>query len=70
MPVHDGPACPGCGLPNYSGMCPVCLGDEQAAWNEKLPYPWSYCPACGSCISPEGRCNQCEDIVEHGDVYF
>ena len=28
--VKDGPACRGCGLPNYEGFCPVCRGD----WNE------------------------------------
>jgi hypothetical protein len=25
----DGSSCPGCGLPNYRGLCPVCRGDEQ-----------------------------------------
>jgi hypothetical protein len=40
MPVLDGPSCPGCGLPNYSGLCPVCRGDEQATRDEGLPYPW------------------------------
>ena len=29
MPVKDGPCCPGCGLPNYSGLCPHCRGDED-----------------------------------------
>jgi hypothetical protein len=40
MPVRDGPSCPGCGLPNYEGMCPVCRGDERATRDEGLPYPW------------------------------
>ena len=41
MPVRDGPSCPGCGLPNYEGFCPVCRGDEDATRREGLPYPWS-----------------------------
>lgn len=42
MPVQDGPACPGCGLPNYSGLCPVCRGDEDAYEAELAPAfgPW------------------------------
>jgi hypothetical protein len=40
MPVQDGPACTSCGLPNYSGLCPVCRGDEVATREEGLPYPW------------------------------
>lgn len=31
---EDGPSCPGCGLPNFSGLCPVCRGDEEAYRNE------------------------------------
>ena len=27
--VEDGPSCRGCGLPNYSGICPHCRGDQQ-----------------------------------------
>jgi hypothetical protein len=38
--VKDGPACRGCGLPNYEGLCPVCRGDEDAARREGMPYPW------------------------------
>lgn len=30
-PVRDGLSCPGCGLENYEGLCPVCRGDEEAA---------------------------------------
>lgn len=30
MPIKDGAACPGCGLPNYSGLCPVCRADGDA----------------------------------------
>ena len=36
----DGPSCPGCGLPNYSGLCGVCRGNEQEAVDQGLPYPW------------------------------
>ncbi|WCB94464.1 hypothetical protein DSM104299_03201 [Baekduia alba] len=38
--VMDGPACRGCGLPNYQGLCPVCRGDEAEAREENMPYPW------------------------------
>lgn len=34
MPVRDGASCPGCGLPNYDGLCPVCRGDEQGYVDE------------------------------------
>lgn len=39
---QDGPSCPGCGLPNYSGLCPVCRGDEAAYVEELQPFlgPW------------------------------
>lgn len=37
VPVRDGPSCPGCGLPNYSGLCPVCRGDEAAYEAELVP---------------------------------
>jgi len=33
-------SCPGCGLPNVEGICAVCRGDERAARDEGLPYPW------------------------------
>lgn len=38
MPVRDGAACPGCGLPNYEGLCPVCRGGEEgyAAYEREL----------------------------------
>lgn len=39
---QDGPACPGCGLPNYSGFCPVCRGD-YAIYQAELQFafgPW------------------------------
>jgi hypothetical protein len=29
MPIKDGPSCPGCGLPNYEGLCPHCRGDQD-----------------------------------------
>jgi hypothetical protein len=32
--VVDGCSCPGCGLENYQGLCPVCRGDEDAALHE------------------------------------
>jgi hypothetical protein len=40
---EDGPSCPGCGLPNYSGLCPVCRGDESAYVEELQPFfgPWN-----------------------------
>ena len=37
MPVKDGPSCSGCGLPNYSGLCPHCRGDQQAYEDELVP---------------------------------
>lgn len=37
--VKDGPACPGCGLPNYEGLCPRCRGD-QVEYEEKLVPPF------------------------------
>lgn len=37
MPVKDGPACPGCGLPNYEGICPHCSGDVDAYEAELVP---------------------------------
>lgn len=42
MPVKDGPSCPGCGLPNYEGLCPVCRGDEAGYHEELEPSfgPW------------------------------
>lgn len=38
----DGQSCPGCGLSNYSGLCPVCRGDESAYVEELQPHfgPW------------------------------
>lgn len=39
---EEGPSCPGCGLPNFSGLCPVCRGDEQA-YRDELQFafgPW------------------------------
>jgi hypothetical protein len=43
MSVKDGPSCPGCGLPNYEGLCPVCRGDERAYEQELEPHfgPWA-----------------------------
>ena len=37
MPVKDGPSCPGCGLPNYEGLCPHCRGDQDAYERELVP---------------------------------
>jgi hypothetical protein len=37
MPVKDGPACPGCGLANYEGLCPHCRGDADAYEHELVP---------------------------------
>ena len=42
MPVCDGPSCPGCGLPHWSGLCPHCRGDQDE-YERKLvpPFPTS-----------------------------
>ena len=37
MSVKDGPSCPGCGLPNYEGLCPHCRGDQDAYERELVP---------------------------------
>ncbi len=37
MAVRDGPNCPGCGLPNYEGLCPWCRGDQDAYERELVP---------------------------------
>lgn len=37
MPIRDGPSCPGCGLPNYDGLCPHCRGDQDAYERELVP---------------------------------
>lgn len=34
---QDGPSCPGCGLANYSGLCPHCRGDQDAYERELVP---------------------------------
>ena len=38
MAARDGVGCPGCGLPNYEGMCPVCRGDDLAYMDELAPH--------------------------------
>lgn len=40
--IKDGAACPGCGLPNYQGLCPVCRGDYPGYVEELQPFfgPW------------------------------
>lgn len=35
--IKDGPSCPGCGLPNYEGLCPHCRGDLDAYEHELVP---------------------------------
>jgi hypothetical protein len=35
--VSAGPSCPGCGLPNYEGLCPHCRGDQDAYERELVP---------------------------------
>jgi hypothetical protein len=37
MAVLEGAACPGCGLPNYDGLCPRCRGDQDAYERELVP---------------------------------
>lgn len=42
MAPKEGPSCPGCGLPNYEGLCPVCRGD-MPAYVDELQFafgPW------------------------------
>jgi hypothetical protein len=43
MPQRDGHYCPGCGLPNYEGLCPVCRGDYPGYVEELHPFfgPWA-----------------------------
>lgn len=41
MSQKDGASCPGCGLPNYEGLCPVCRGDEQGYRDE---LQWAFGP--------------------------
>lgn len=43
--VQDGPSCPGCGLANYSGLCPHCRGDQDAYERELVPPFESSLPA-------------------------
>jgi hypothetical protein len=38
MPIRDDSSCPGCGLPNYAGLCPVCRGDYPAYEQELQPF--------------------------------
>jgi hypothetical protein len=64
--VKDGVSCPGCGLPNYEGMCPHCRGDQEAYERELVPpFPssrsceWSgheWWPAGGGLLI----CGRCE----------
>lgn len=37
----DGKSCPGCGLANYEGLCPVCRGDYPGYVNE---LEWAFGP--------------------------
>lgn len=37
MAIKDGSHCPGCGLPNYDGLCPHCRGDRDAYERELVP---------------------------------
>jgi hypothetical protein len=37
MSIKDGPSCPGCGLPNYEGLCPHCRADQDAYERELVP---------------------------------
>lgn len=43
MPIKDGSSCPGCGLPNYEGLCPHCRGDRDDYEHELVPpFPTNY----------------------------
>lgn len=33
----DGSSCPGCGLPNWQGLCPHCRGDQDQYERELVP---------------------------------
>ncbi len=44
MAIKDGSYCPGCGLPNYEGLCPHCRGDQAAYEEELAPYFGSSLP--------------------------
>ena len=35
--IQDGPNCPGCGFPNYSGLCPHCRGSQADYERELVP---------------------------------
>lgn len=47
MTVRDGPNCPGCGVPNYEGLCPHCRGDQDAYERELVPPFATSRPAIG-----------------------
>lgn len=48
--VCDGPSCPGCGLPNYAGLCPHCRGDLDAYKRElEPPFPLFRDEEAGEC---------------------
>lgn len=56
MSICDGASCPGCGLPNYEGLCPVCRGDYPAYVEELQPFfgPWSPEPDEDEAVPPSG----------------
>lgn len=58
--VEDGPSCPGCGLANYSGLCPVCRGDEDG-YRDELQFafgPWYQDEDDRSVDGVELKCSQ------------
>ncbi len=49
MTKRDGKYCPGCGLPNYEGLCPHCCGDRDAYEYELVPpFPTTTTPQRGN----------------------
>lgn len=52
MSVMDGESCPGCGLPNYQGLCPHCTGDQALYEQELAPYFGSTVSTCANCGRP------------------
>ena len=53
MSIRDGAYCPGCGLPNYEGLCPVCRGDEQGYMDELHPHFGDFYRGQSECARPD-----------------
>jgi hypothetical protein len=57
---QDGESCNGCGLPNYSGLCPVCRGDQQA-YEAELAFAFGHCDEESLCEQCPKECIACHD---------